>query len=123
MYQKAEAAIKAMEELRRATAERLLELGQRVPESIAKPWSRERLKHELAEREGDWWDSDTELDRDDPTHEQRFNVTRLQRLKDALDGERPCDATGYFSEEGVWITWEPTDEELKNFTWDDITDF
>lgn len=112
-----------MEELRAATAARLLEFGQRgVPESIAEPWTRKRLQEEIDEREGEFFaDMDREIGFDnDATHSERYDTTYIQRLKDALEDECPCDENGYLSKEGVWIKWSPTDEELEDFHWEDV---
>lgn len=121
-YQDAQDTIATMKTLRRSAAARLLELGQRgVPESIAEPWTRKRLEEEIALREDDFYQNGEEIGADeDASHTQRFDATYIKRLKDALEGERPCDATGYIAEDGTWIEWIPADEELEDFSWEKV---
>lgn len=115
---KAEDTIKAMQDSRRTIAMRLKDLGETV---LVNPRTVEWLEEEIDRREDDLCANDTEIGRDeDATEQERCASTYIQHLRDALEGGFPCDAEGYINEEGKSIEFEPTDEELEDFHWENV---
>lgn len=116
--QKAEDTIKAMEESRRTIARRLQALGETV---IVEPRTVQWLREEIDRSEGDFFAMDTEVGCDeDATEEERRITLYTQNLRDALDGNFAFDKDGYIDEDGRYIEFEPTDEQMDNFHWSDV---
>lgn len=116
--QKAEDTIKAMEESRRTIARRLQALGETV---IVEPRTVQWLREEIDRSEGDFFAMDTEIGSDeDATEEERRITLYTQNLRDALDGNFSFDKDGYINEDGRYIEFEPTDEQMDNFHWSDV---
>lgn len=116
----AEEKLEQAQEARNKIAAKLEALGQVV---VVKPWTVDHLETDWAsslddfrQTYGEFGEYEDELDDDDDA--KRW-IIRLLKMHDAIQGEFPSDGTGYIDEDGQWVDFEATDQDLEEFEWVD----
>lgn len=115
--QKADETIRQMQAAREAIAGRLNELGRSV---VVKPWTQEHLKtvveHHLDEFQAEYALCDDVEGLPDDAKEDAIRILKMRR---AIYTGFQSDGTGYRDADGTWIDFEPTQEDLRAFKWED----
>lgn len=115
--QKADESLRQTQAAREAIAARLSELGQVV---VVKPWTQEHLRTVMEQHLDEFQSEYTLCDREQGLPEDaKEDAIRILKMRKAIFTGFESDGTGYRDADGSWVDFEPTEEDLRAFRWED----
>lgn len=119
----ADAAVREAREARRALAQRLSLLGEAVVvDPLCEAWIQVKMEQLRTEFEEEFEDFEGAGPYDLPG-EAKWSITRVVRMMAALRDGCQFDREGYIAPDGRWVSFKPTDEEVRGIDWKELEDY